>query len=84
MLAAYRIYSLRHSKEAQSMIADQSKASREMQVFPKFLQKSELPIGRDSVENRTPAEPDILCRHKEQSFIAFEMVVSDRRSSRPA
>ena len=56
------------------MKADQSKANREMQVFLEFLQKSELPIERDSVENRMPPEPDILCRHKEQSFIAFELV----------
>jgi hypothetical protein len=56
------------------MTADQSKASREMQVFLEFLQKSRLPIERDSVENRTPPEPDILCKHKEQGFIAFELV----------
>jgi len=56
------------------MKVDQSKASREMQVFLEFLQKSELPIERDSVENRTPPEPDILCRHKEQGFVAFELV----------
>jgi hypothetical protein len=56
------------------MTADKSKASREMQVFLEFLQKSRLPIERDSVENRTPPEPDILCRHKDQGFIAFELV----------
>jgi hypothetical protein len=55
------------------MTADQSKASREMQVFLEFLQKSGLPIERDSAENRMPPEPDILCRHKEQGFIAFEL-----------
>ena len=54
--------------------ADQRKANREMQVFLEFLQKSELPIKRDSVENRMPPEPDILCRHKEQGFVAFELV----------
>jgi hypothetical protein len=82
MQAAYRnrlnvephAYSLRHTKEAHFMTADQSKASREMQVFLEFLQKSGLPIERDSVENRTPPEPDILCRHKEQGFVAFELV----------
>jgi len=56
------------------MTAEQSKASREMQVFLEFLQKSGLPIERDSVENWKPPEPDILCRHKEQGFIAFELV----------
>lgn len=57
-----------------SMNAEQTKASREMQVFLEFLQKSELPIDRDSVENRKPPEPDILCRHNEQGFVAFEFV----------
>ncbi len=56
------------------MTANQSKASHEIQVFLEFLQKSGLPIERDSVENRTPPEPDILCRHKQQGFIAFELV----------
>ena len=56
------------------MTGDQSKASREMKVFLEFLQKSGLPIERDSVKTRTPPEPDILCRHKEQGFVAFELV----------
>ena len=62
------------AKEAQSMKADQSKASREKQVFLEFIQKSGLPIDLDSVENRVPPEPDILCRHQTQGFIAFELV----------
>jgi hypothetical protein len=56
------------------MKADQIKASREMEVFLEFLQKSGLPINRDSVENRKPPEPDILCRHNEQGLMAFELV----------
>jgi hypothetical protein len=56
------------------MTAGQSNASREMQVFLEFIQKSGLPIERDSIENRTPPEPDILCWHKEQGFVAFELV----------
>jgi hypothetical protein len=56
------------------MKADQSKASREKQVFLEFIQKSGLPIDLDSVENRVPPEPDILCRHQTQGFIAFELV----------
>ena len=56
------------------MTAEQTKASREIQVFLEFLQKSKLPIDRDSVENRKPPEPDILCRHSEQGFVAFELV----------
>lgn len=55
------------------MKADQSKASREMHVFLEFIEKSGLPIERDSVENRPPPEPDILCMHKEEGFIAFEL-----------
>jgi hypothetical protein len=64
----------RISTKAQSMKADQSKASRETQVFLEFIEKSGLPIERDSVENRPSPEPDILCMHKEEGFIAFELV----------
>jgi hypothetical protein len=60
-------------KKAQSMKADQSKASREMQVFLEFIEKSGLPIECDSVENRPSREPDILCMHKKEGFIAFEL-----------
>lgn len=55
------------------MTAEQTKARREMQIFLEFLEKSGLPVDRDSIENRKPPEPDILCRHKEQEFIAFEL-----------
>jgi hypothetical protein len=55
------------------MTAEQAKANREKRVFLKFLERSGLPVNSDSVLNRSPREPDILCRHNEQGFIAFEL-----------
>jgi hypothetical protein len=50
------------------------KAAHEKKIFLEFLEKSGLPIDSESVESRNPPEPDILCKHKEQGFIAFELV----------
>lgn len=50
------------------------KAQRELRVFRDFLTRSNLPIDPDSVEKRDPPEPDILCRHRDEGLIAFELV----------
>ncbi len=56
------------------MTREQEKASREKQIFLDFIKESCLPIDAASVESRSPSEPDILCRHEEEGFIAFELV----------
>jgi hypothetical protein len=56
------------------MAAESDKASRELRVFVEFLEKSWLPVDRQSIESRRPPEPDILCRHEQKGFIAFELV----------
>ena len=38
-----------------------------------FLKASRLPIDTASVESRRPPKPDILCIHREEGKIAFEL-----------
>jgi hypothetical protein len=39
-----------------------------------FLAESKLPIEPSSVEKCLPPEPDILCHHKVEGAVAFELV----------
>jgi hypothetical protein len=48
-----------------------------MQVFLEFLRQSRLAIDGEA-EGRSPPEPDILCKHREHGFIAFELVERNR------
>lgn len=56
------------------MTREQEMAQRELRVFHDFRARSNLPIDPESVEKRDPPEPDILCRHRDEGLIAFELV----------
>ncbi len=56
------------------MNAEKEKAMRERLVFQTFVKESGLPINSESVESRKPPEPDILCLHKNDGKLAFELV----------
>lgn len=56
-----------------AMAPEQSKARREMHVFLEFIRQSQFTID-GAPEGRSPPEPEILCKHQEQGFIAFELV----------
>jgi hypothetical protein len=62
------------NRKLNPMNSEQKKAIREKQVFLKFIKESRLPIDLRTVENRSPPEPDILCRHEKEGLIAFELV----------
>jgi hypothetical protein len=55
------------------MASELAKGEMEVAVFLRFLEASHLPIDRNSVEKRSPPEPDILCTHPEGT-VAFELV----------
>lgn len=55
------------------MSAEAEKAARERRVFQESIDKSGLPISPQSVESRRPPEPDILCCHRDEGRIAFEL-----------
>ncbi len=57
-----------------SMTTEHSKGEREVEIFLRFLEASQLPIENSTVEKRNPPEPDILCTHKSEGEIAFELV----------
>ncbi len=56
------------------MASEHMKGERELSVFLRFLEASHLPIDRDSVEKRSPPEPDIRCEHQSEGAVAFELV----------
>ena len=62
------------NRKLNPMTSEQKKASREKQVFIEFINASRLPIDLATVENRSPPEPDILCRHEKEGLTAFELV----------
>lgn len=65
------------------MASEHTKGEAEVAVFMRFLEASELPIDRNSVEKRSPPEPDILCTHQSEGAIAFELVeMCDMRFAR--
>jgi len=55
------------------MSAEAEKAARGRRVFQEFIDKSGLPISPQTVESRRPPEPDILCCHRDEGRIAFEL-----------
>jgi len=55
------------------MNADAEKAARERRVFQAFIQEAALPIYPESVQSRCPPEPDILCCHRLEGWVAFEL-----------
>lgn len=56
------------------MASEHVKGITEVAVFLRFLEASQLPIDWDSVEKRSPPEPDILCMHQSEGAVAFELV----------
>jgi hypothetical protein len=56
------------------MASEYAKGETEVAVFMRFLEASQLPIDRNSVEKRSPPEPDILCTHQLEGAVAFELV----------
>jgi hypothetical protein len=51
----------------------------EVPIFKEFVSHSNLPIILDSIEKRTPPEPDILCKNHSGETVAFELVeICDR------
>src|SRR5712691_2413175 len=59
---------------ANPMASEQAKGQTEVATFLRFLELSQLAIDPDSVEKRSPPEPDILCTHQSEGQIAFELV----------
>lgn len=53
------------------MSSSSRKSQKELDVFREFVEQSGLPV--DSMENRDPPEPDILCHIRGQGFVAFEL-----------
>ena len=56
------------------MASELAKGKIEVAVFLRFLEASHLLIDRNSVEKRSPPEPDILCTHQSEGAVAFELV----------
>ncbi len=56
------------------MTSELTKGEMEVAVFLRFLEASHLPIDRNSVEKRSPPEPDILYTHQSEGAVAFELV----------
>lgn len=46
----------------------------EVKVFRSFCERSHIGIVPDSIEKRSPPEPDILCRLEDGGTLAFELV----------
>ncbi len=59
-----------------TLMTDEStrKAKRELDVFRRFVSITALAIDPDSIRNRVPPAPDILCRHNTDGLVAFELV----------
>lgn len=49
-------------------------ATKELEVFRRFVAICGLRVAPSSIEKRNPPEPDILCRLKGGKPIGFEMV----------
>lgn len=56
------------------MNKEEAKASWERAVFRNFAAAARLPVVPDSIESRSPPEPDILCEYIDGDRVAFELV----------
>lgn len=56
------------------MSTEKIKGKREMEIFSRFVSASKLPIDSATIEKREPPEPDILCTHRDEGRVAFELV----------
>ncbi len=53
---------------------DVAKAAYEKVTFLEFAHAAGLAVVADSIENRCPSEPDILCMIEGRGLVAFELV----------
>ena len=56
------------------MGSEQDKWPRERAAFLEFIAIAGLPIPPDTVQKRSPPEPDLLCQHTLAGTLAFELV----------
>jgi hypothetical protein len=56
------------------MATEQRKSKIEVAIFRQFIDQTALPIDPQSIVKRNPPEPDILCLHEEEGYIAFELM----------
>jgi hypothetical protein len=54
--------------------SETTKGLEEIETFRLFVSRSQLPIDPLNITKRNPPEPDILCTHAVEGFIAFELV----------
>lgn len=55
-------------------MSELSQTNRELAVFRRFLEATQLPVSPSTVHKRQPPEPDILCEITDQGLVAFELV----------
>ena len=56
------------------MAKGQRKSEFEIAIFKGFIEKAGLPIDPQSIVKRDPPEPDLLCLHKDDGYVAFELM----------
>src|SRR3989338_8426403 len=56
------------------MATEKIKGKREIEIFSRFVSASKRPIDSATIEKREPPEPDILCMHRDEGRLAFELV----------
>lgn len=49
-------------------------SKNELRIFKKFAESCPYPIDFESIEKRSPPEPDILCRLSDGTALAFELM----------
>jgi hypothetical protein len=55
--------------------SEATKGLEEIDAFRLFIARSQTHIDPLSVEKRNPPEPDIMCEHATEGFIAFELAI---------
>ena len=55
--------------------SEATKGLEEVEAFRLFIARSQAPIDPLSVEKRNPPEPDLLCTHATDGFVAFELAI---------
>lgn len=53
--------------------SEATKGLEEVDIFQLFIARSQAAIDPLSIEKRNPPEPDLLCRHSTEGFVAFEL-----------
>ena len=56
------------------MAKEQRKSEIEIAIFKGFIEKAGLPIDPQSIVKHDPPEPDLLCLHKDEGYVAFELM----------